>query len=78
MRLPRTLNFMRHQVCSVPTGPTATILGRALRSRRRHDGTHQPIRPMSVLAAGRREMGEVKIVAAVALRTLSEQTKANP
>jgi hypothetical protein len=53
------------------------MLGGALRSRRRHDRSHQSIRPMSVLAAGRREMAEVKIVAAVVLRTLSEETKAN-
>jgi hypothetical protein len=33
---------------------------------------------MSVLAAARREMAEVKIVAAVAVHTLSEETKANP
>ena len=78
MTLPRALNFMRHQACLVPNRPTATILGRALRSRRRHDGTHQSIRPMSVLAAARREMAEVKIVAADAVHTLSEETKANP
>src|SRR6516165_6002567 len=32
MTLPRALNFMHHQVCSVPNRPTASILGRALRS----------------------------------------------
>ena len=61
-----------------PTDPTGTILGSALRSRRRQTAVIKSIRPTPVLAAGRREMAEVKIVAAVAMRTLSKKKNANP
>ena len=76
MTLPRPLNFIRHQASSVPN-PSDRYLARALHRLSRHDRGHQSIRPTSVLAAGRREMAEVKIVAAVAMRTLSKKKNAN-